>query len=65
MSVLVNGQLRALPASSTLAALFLALSPQGPFAVAHNGEFVPRTGYAECCLNHGDIIDIVNPTVGG
>ena len=65
MSVIVNGQIQPLPEPQTLAALLLALSPQAPFAVARNEEFVPRAEYEECRIHPGDRIDIVHPAVGG
>lgn len=34
-------------------------------AVARNGEFVPRTAYADTALNDGDALDIVAPMQGG
>lgn len=34
-------------------------------AVAINGEFVPRSNYAQCVIKAGDEIDIVNPVGGG
>lgn len=34
-------------------------------AVAINGEFVPRSGYAERELVNGDQVDIVKPVGGG
>lgn len=34
-------------------------------AVAINGEFVPRTTYAQRQLNDGDQLDIVKPVGGG
>jgi sulfur carrier protein len=65
MSVLVNGQMHNLPEPLTLAALLLALAPPPPFAVACNGEFVPRSKYEECRIDRGDRVDIVHPTAGG
>lgn len=65
MSVIVNGHPQPLPEPPTLAALLLLLSPSTPFAVARNGEFVPRITYEECRLNPSDQIVIVHPTVGG
>ncbi len=65
MSVLVNGIDQPLPEPQTLAALLLKLSPPTPFAVARNGDFVPRAAYAECGVRPGDRIDIVHPTAGG
>jgi sulfur carrier protein len=65
MSVLVNGRLQNLPEPPTLAALLVALAPPIPFAVACNGEFIPRANYAECEIQPGDRIDIVHPAAGG
>ncbi len=36
-----------------------------PFAVALNGEFVPRSRYREVTLRQGDALDIVSPVGGG
>ncbi|MGB7467570.1 MAG: sulfur carrier protein ThiS [Candidatus Acidiferrum sp.] len=38
---------------------------RGPFAVAHNEEFVPRGAYDACRISPGDRVDIVHPTAGG
>lgn len=65
MFVIVNGQTQELPESQTLAALLLSYSPSAPFAVARNGEFVPRGSYEDCHIDPGDRIDIVHPTAGG
>jgi sulfur carrier protein len=65
MFVIVNGETRPLPEPQTLAALLISLSPQTPFAVAHNEEFVPRGDYAASRISPGDRIDIVHPTAGG
>lgn len=39
--------------------------PEGAFAVAINGEFVPRSRYANTRLTDGDLVDIVSPVGGG
>jgi sulfur carrier protein len=65
MFVIVNGENRPLPDPPTLSALLVRLSPRGPFAVAHNEEFVPRGGYNACRISPGDRVDIVHPTAGG
>ena len=65
MFVIVNGQTQPLPEPRTLAALLLSFSPAAPFAVARNGEFVPRGTYEDCRIDQGDRIDIVHPTAGG
>lgn len=43
----------------------LAASPSAPFAVALNGEFVPKSAYATTQLKDGDKLDIVSPIGGG
>ncbi len=65
MFVIVNGETHPLPEPGTLAALLISLSPQTPFAVAHNEEVVPREDYEACRISPGDRIDIVHPTAGG
>lgn len=34
-------------------------------AVAINGEFIPRSTYADCVIQPNDLIDIVRPVGGG
>jgi sulfur carrier protein len=65
VSVTVNGKPEPLPEPPTLSALLSRLALEGPFALARNGEFVPRDSYAECGLNPGDEIEIVHPAAGG
>ena len=65
MSVLVNGRMQNLPEPPTLAALLVALAPPTPFAVACNGEFIPRENHAGCEIQPGDHIDIVHLAAGG
>ncbi|WLQ12931.1 sulfur carrier protein ThiS [Hahella aquimaris] len=35
------------------------------FAVAINGEFVPRSAYAQTKVSPGDLVDVVAPVAGG
>jgi sulfur carrier protein len=66
MPVIVNGEPVALAGpSATLEGLLASLTPQKPFAVACNQEFVPASAYAQCELKDGDRIDIVHPSAGG
>ncbi len=44
---------------------YRAHNPDLAFAIAVNGEFVPRTQYANVQLQDGDTLDIVNPVGGG
>lgn len=39
--------------------------PTAPFSVAVNGDFVPRTQYADVTIQPGDELDIVSPVGGG
>ena len=36
-----------------------------PFAIAVNGDFVPKSNYQEFTVSEGDLIDIVSPIFGG
>jgi sulfur carrier protein len=65
MSVFVNGQMQTLPERPTLAALLSELATLAPFAVAQNGEFIPRASYDDCQIRPGDQVDIVHPASGG
>ena len=65
MCVFVNGRMHDLPEPPTLTALLVGLAPPIPFAVACNGEFVPRNTYEDRRIDRGDRIDIVHPTAGG
>jgi sulfur carrier protein len=65
MAIIVNGKRRPLPAPPTLDVLLGALTPNSPFAVAFNGEFVAAANYDLCLLSDGDSIEIVHPSAGG
>ena len=66
INVSLNNQLKSLKEDSTLsAALSLWSFENLKIAVAINGEFVPRSSYAEKILLDGDKIDIVKPIGGG
>jgi sulfur carrier protein len=65
MQVYVNGRAHPLAEPTTMASLLERLAPQPPYAVARNGELVPRGSYTQCVVNPGDAIDIVQPVAGG
>lgn len=66
ITVSVNDQAKTIPtASSVSQALSLWDYCDEKIAVAINGEFVPRSGYAEHQLQADDCIDIVAPVQGG
>ncbi|WP_434357620.1 sulfur carrier protein ThiS [Parasalinivibrio latis] len=66
MSVVVNDKPVDIPAGSSVSDLFpaLSLSPQG-FAVAVNGQIVPRTQWADTPVNEGDQISLFQAIAGG
>lgn len=39
--------------------------PDAPFAVALNGQFVPRREHARTVLRNGDQLDLIAPVGGG
>lgn len=66
LTVCLNNQPQTLSAPQPLSD-FLAQQAEleQPFAVAINGEFVPRSQYAEVTLQDGDTLDVVSPVGGG
>ncbi|MFI2810630.1 MULTISPECIES: sulfur carrier protein ThiS [Microbulbifer] len=66
IKIQVNGETQPLPEERNLDHFLLWLGYEGDtFAVALNGNFVPRGRYAETILNDGDALDVVAPVVGG
>lgn len=65
MHVKVNGETIETE-QADLAGLLRELGYRGEtFAVAINGDFVPRAQYAQTPLGEGDSLDVVAPVVGG
>ncbi len=66
MTLTVNGDAVDYDGEATLTAFLESQERRaGTFAVAVNGEFVPRGKYAETRLTDGDDIEIVAPMQGG
>lgn len=68
VTISINDELRQFPQPQTLRELvqhYRAENPDTAFAIAVNGEFVPRTQYDAVLLKHGDTLDIVSPVGGG
>ncbi len=69
LTVILNGQPRAfdtLPQPANLEQLIGELGLKGDrVAVEHNGEIVPRAGWAETRLNGGDRLEVVHFVGGG
>lgn len=65
MQVSINGQQKHITAEQLSEALLeLGYEDEG-FAVAVNGEFVPRLTYSEYILSEHDQVDVVSPIAGG
>lgn len=66
ITVSVNNQIKTLPPASSVSEALCLWDYRGEkIAVAINGEFVPRSSYAERQLQANDCIDIVAPVQGG
>lgn len=68
VTISINDEPRQFPAPVPLDDVlqdYRARNPDLAFAVAVNGEFVPRTQYSQVQLQNGDTLDIVNPVGGG
>ena len=66
ITVIVNGESRAVPAGSTAGDLVEALGLAGrPLAVEVNEEVVPRARLADCRLQSGDRLELVTLVGGG
>lgn len=69
LTVILNGQSRAfdkLPQPASLEQLIGELGLKGDrVAVEHNGEIVPRLGWAETTVKGGDRLEVVHFVGGG
>ena len=66
LTLVVNGESRALDAPSTVAGLLTTLGlDTRKVAVERNEEIVPRSLYAETWLDEGDWVEIVHFIGGG
>jgi sulfur carrier protein len=66
LNVIVNGELKELPKVMTVEDAIAHWQPNAKnFAVAINGEFVPRGSYADKVLQADDQIELLSPIVGG
>jgi sulfur carrier protein len=66
LSIRVNGELRSLPAGSSVAGLVQQLGLAGrKLAVAVNREVVPRAQYATRRIREGDRVEVLEAVGGG
>jgi sulfur carrier protein len=64
MNISINGE----PFTTNQTVLVQIINEFGatpPFAIAVNGDFVPKSTYQECIISEGDLVDIVSPIFGG
>jgi sulfur carrier protein len=64
MKLNYNGNIVEVETSSVLA-LLEKQGAKAPYAVAINGQFVPRSQLVTFTLNEGDQIDVMSPIQGG
>ena len=64
INISINGD-RQNTAENNLAKLIATLNTGDQYAVARNGEFVPKRLHGETQLADGDTLDIVTPVGGG
>jgi sulfur carrier protein len=69
LTLILDGQSRAFDTLSERASLEQLISELGlkgdRVAVEHNGEIVPRSGWAETTVNGGDRLEVVHFVGGG
>ena len=66
MNLMVNGEPKELESVTTVAAVLEVLGYEGEsFAVALNGDFVPRSQYTEQTVQDGDQLEVLFPMRGG
>jgi sulfur carrier protein len=64
INISINGDRRE-TTETNLAKLIASLDTGDQYAVARNGEFVPKRQHATTELADGDLLDIVTPVGGG
>lgn len=66
LKLTLNGDLKELPESMSLEKALAHWQPSAEmFAIAVNGEFVPRGEYATIVLQQSDQVELLSPIVGG
>ncbi|CAG7603372.1 sulfur carrier protein ThiS [Candidatus Vallotia tarda] len=66
MNIQINNQPLSLPDEARLTDALVSFSATPLlYAIAINGEFVPRAQYSARALKQGDRIDIIKPVAGG
>ena len=65
MNILINGQSVTVNDNTSLTQALSQFGARPPFAVAVNGDFVPRSQCVVAELKEGDQIELLSPIQGG
>ncbi len=65
MKIVINGQSAVVAEQISLSEALANYGARPPFAVAVNGDFVPRNQCETKTLNEGDSIELLSPIQGG
>ncbi|MGS0497924.1 sulfur carrier protein ThiS [Pseudoalteromonas mariniglutinosa] len=65
MKITINGESFELVNTSNLTQALQQFAAKEPFAVAINGQFIPRSQCDTHLLNEGDSIELLSPIQGG
>ncbi|EWH05827.1 thiamine biosynthesis protein ThiS [Pseudoalteromonas lipolytica SCSIO 04301] len=65
MKIVINGQSAVVAEQISLSEALANYGARPPFAVAVNGDFVPRSQCEIKTLNEGDSIELLSPIQGG
>jgi len=66
LKLTLNGEPKELPEMMSIEKAIAYWQPEAEkFAVAVNGEFVPRGSYADTLLQANDQVELLSPIVGG
>lgn len=65
MKITINGQLFELASNNTLTGALQEFGAKEPYAVALNGQFVPRDLCHQTAVKQGDNIELLSPIQGG
>ncbi|MDP2635814.1 MULTISPECIES: sulfur carrier protein ThiS [unclassified Pseudoalteromonas] len=65
MKITINGQPFETAEQNTLANVLIEFDAKEPFAVALNGDFVPRSQVQATVLKQDDSVELLSPIQGG
>ncbi|MCQ8879371.1 sulfur carrier protein ThiS [Pseudoalteromonas shioyasakiensis] len=65
MKITINGQPFEAANQATLVIVLEEFAAKEPYAVALNGDFIPRNNCSSTALKEGDSIELLSPIQGG